>query len=199
MRKFSILIWIVVIALGLTLYILGNVDNADINETGSDVETASPTPTPTPTHSPTATPDDRVLFEGFPDQDLVQDTPPRSSITGPATCSLGGKITFLDKNTAINENAVISYNNVDHPGRLIFWTSSPNNEIFNIGPNIFDGLELPNGQKNINVIIEKDNLNIKTHVLRAQINYGIVDKDGGVIRTERVDCSGTVTVELGFL
>lgn len=204
MRKFSILFWLVIIALGLTLYILGSVNSVDNDDTEDDVkteETVEPTVTPTSSFKPTATSDDsRVPFEGFPDQSLVQEPPPHTSITGPATCSLsGGKITFLDQNTAIHDNAIISYENVDHPGRLIFWTSSPNDKVFGIGPNIFSALELPNGQENVNVVIEKGGLNIKTHTLKASINYGVLAKDGSVIRVEKVDCDGTVTVELDYL
>jgi hypothetical protein len=206
--KYTNLFWIVVIALGVTLYLLGG-----INGDEEKVAEATPTPTPTPTATqivdmgdkttptPTSTPEgDDQVFEGFPDQSLVGEVPSRDLITGPATCQLSnGTITFSDSQTAINSDAYLSYQNVDHPGRLIFWTISPDNEAFDIGPNIFSKLPLPDGIENLTVIVNKEDLIEKTYILTAKVNYGIEGEGGGVVRTEEVDCTGKITVVLDYL
>ena len=76
--KFSNLIWLVVIALGITLFFMGGFNG-----------TENPSPTPNE--------EDGQFFQGIPDQDLVQDNPDRSLITGPASCELSGTIDFSDR------------------------------------------------------------------------------------------------------
>ncbi len=213
MKKYSILFWITILALGVILYLIGNIgadDSEDVDPTPTPTVEATNTPTPIPTSTPTpiiynptptpaVTPDGGNILDGFPDQSLSTDTPPRSAITGPATCQLsGGTIHFFDKNTAIHDNAYIAYQNVDHPGRLLFWNVSNDDGVLNIGPNIFDGLYLPGGQQNLTVLIEGEP-KYKTYTLTVQINYGIEHEDGGIIDTAISDCTGEITVELDYL
>ncbi len=206
MKNYSILFWLIIIVLGVTLYFVGNVNNeetADVTPTPTPTAeaTVSPTPTPVATYNPTPTPtpDNGQILEDFPDQGMVGETPPRSLITGPATCQLSnGKITFLSENTAMKEDAYISYQNVDHPGRLIFWSVDKEEEIFNIGPNIFNDMELPNGTRSVGVVIEGEP-KYTEYILTAKVTYGIEAEGGGIIDTKEVDCIGTVTVELDYL
>ena len=206
MKNYSILFWLVIIALGATLYFMGDINNgeeADVTPTPTPTIEATVTPTPTTMYNPTPTPittsDDGDVFAGFPDQGLSTDTPPRSAITGPATCQLsGGTITFTDENTANHNSVYIAYQNVDHPARLLFWHISNDDGVLNIGPNIFDGLILPKGQENITVLIEGEP-KYKTYILTAQVNYGVEHQDGGIIDTAKSNCSGEITVELDYL
>lgn len=206
MKSYSLIFWLVIIALGTTLYLMGDINSGDKAEPIS-----TPTPvleaanTPTPTYVPTSTSraasdeDEGEPFSGIPRQGLVGTTPPRSSITGPATCQLsGGTITFLDEKAATHDNAYIAYQNVDHPARLLFWEVNHDGDVLNIGPNIFDGLGLPDGQENITVTIEGEP-QFTSYVLTVRINYGIVDKDGGVIGTEETNCTGNIIVNLDYL
>ena len=201
MRKYSILFWLVIIALGATLYLLGGVNNeeeADITPTPTPTVEVTATPTPTATYNPTPIPDGQG-FDGSPDQGLVGDTPDRSLITGPATCQLSnGTITFLSENTTMKEDAYISYQNVDHPGRLIFWSIDKEGEVFDVGPDIFSTLELPNGVRDAGVILEGEP-HYQTYAITARINYGVLDEDGAPIYTEEVDCTGQITIELDYL
>ena len=195
--KFSTIFWIVIIALGLTLFVIGSNDGGQIGEI-SPTPTISITPTPTNKPQTTQKPDGQS-FDGFPDQSLVQDAPDHTLITGPGSCSLsGGKIVFSEPNVAVHENATLTYNNIDHPGRLIFWSTSPNDGDLVIGPNLFSGQQLPGGTTNVTVVIDKNNP-VKEYKVFAKISYGVLDKDGGVLRVETADCSGDITVELSYL
>jgi len=204
MNRFSTVIWLVIIALGLTLFVIGSTNNSEPSDDDNLVitsetpaPTATPELTPKPTgivinNTPTPTPTPSNNGGGF----VVPTSPPRSEITGPASCNLVGKITFLNSNTALNE-AFIEYNNVDSPVRLIFWSSSPNDNVFDIGPNIFSSLKLPNGKNRVNIVVKEDAQLISSkYTLMARINYGIVDKDGAPIATMIVDCSGSIEVDL---
>lgn len=206
MKNYSTLFWLVIMVLGAALYFMGNMNVGDKAESMllpiSTTETSTSTPTPTyvSTPTPTATPkEEEVSVDEIPSQWLAGETPPRSSITGPATCQLsGGTITFLDKNTAINDSAYIAYQNVDHPGRLLFWDINRSDGVLKMGPNIFDGLALPGGQQNVTVVIEGQP-QFTSYLLTARINYGIVDKDGGVINTEETNCTGNIIINLDYL
>ena len=100
---------------------------------------------------------------------------------------------------ARNEEAFIVYRNIDNSARLIFWQSTPDFKgVLSIGPNMFAGLPIPDGQENVLVVAGTDEM-AKKYILTAQVNYGIRDKDGAVIRTEKVDCSGEIVVEFSYL
>lgn len=202
MRKLSTLFWAVIIGVGVTFFIIGSGNDSEPLETNEPViESPTPTPTPestpapvvnktpAPTPTPTPTPDD-----GF----VMPTSPPRSEITGPASCILSGKVVFSDPNTAIND-ALITYDNVDSPARLIFWESSPGGDIFSIGPNIFSQIPLPSGDSEVTVVIDRETQPTVSHYsLTARVTYAIVDKDGGPIATRESECSGSIEVELTY-
>ncbi len=200
--KRNTIFWIIIIAVGVLLFTLGTLDNND-NPEPSVSPTPTPTsiitPTPTPKINPTATPDDsRVPFEGFPDQDLVGDSVPYDQLPAVATCNLsGGEIVFSSPGVAINNNAYIEYIGVDHPGRLFFWSTSPETDgELSIGPSIFSNLTLPDGQKNILVVNNTEDL-AKEYKITASINYGrMVD---GWIEMFTAQCSGEITVKFDYL
>jgi hypothetical protein len=197
MRKFSTLFWVVIIGVGITLFIIGGGNDSEPLETDEPV-TESPTPTPTPgstitpvvNKTPAPTPSDN----GF----VIPTSPPRSEITGPARCTLSGKVVFSDPNTAIND-ALITYDNIDSPARLIFWENSPRGNIFSIGPNIFSQIPLPSGESRITVVIDGETQpTVSNYTLTARVTYAIVDADGAPIAIRESECSGSIQVELTY-
>ncbi len=191
--------WIIIIIVGVLLFVLGTMDNNDNPE-----PSISPTPTPatsvapTTKVDPTATPDNRIPFDGFPDQDLVGDSIPYDQLPAIASCNLsGGEIVFSSPGVAINYDAYIEYTGVDHPGRLFFWDTSPATDgELSIGPSIFSDLSLPDGQKNILVVNNTESL-AKEYKITASINYGrMVD---GWIEMFTAQCTGDITVKFGYL
>ena len=200
--KRNTIFWIIIIAVGAVLFTLCTLDKNDNPEPSvspTPTPTLTPTPTPIAKTNPTATPDDgRVPFDGFPDQNLVGDPVPYDQLPAVATCSLsGGEIVFFAQGSSINDNAYIKYTGVDHPGRLFFWSTSPeNNGELSIGPSIFSNLILPDGQKNILVVSNTENL-AKEYKITASINYGrMID---GWIEMFTAQCTGDITVKFDYL
>lgn len=196
MVKFPTIIWLVVIALGLTLFIVGdnkNLRSSLVDEIGSILPSTTLTPTPTSTPTP-------IVTKKPTPTPTVNVTPTPVSIAPAASCSLsGGRIVFLEPGVARNEEAQIIYKDIDDTARLIFWQSTPGSGgVLSIGPNMFAGLPLPDGQENVLVVADTDEI-VKRYVLTAQVNYGVRDEDGVVIRTEKVDCSGEIEVEFSYL
>lgn len=151
--------------------------------------TSGPKASPAPT-------DEGVSFDGFPNQDLTQQSVPRERLTGPGSCSLsGGKIVFLDKNTARNDDAFLSYKNIDSPARLITWHVSPDDGSLRIGPNIISGLPIPEGKTNLTVNFNSDPKEDK-YKLTAEVGYGEVNAEGIIIGTKNAKCSGSITVQI---
>lgn len=121
--------------------------------------------------------------------------PPRSLITGPATCQLGGSIEFINENLYETKGAKISYQNVDDPIRLIYWKVTPDNGALRVGPNVFSQFSnLPNGEKEIGVSLNKP-ATVKSYILTAMISYGVI-KPNGAEEIRNSDCSGSIALTL---
>ena len=152
-----------------------------------------------------------ILRDEAPDS-ITQETPALSETVGPlfslspsprptslpkpivATCQIGGKIVFLDKNLYENKDAKIIYQNVDDPIRQIFWKSNPDDGVLVIGPNLFEDLPLPDGERNVGVAINEETA-VKNYTLPASITYG-VRNTRGIIEERIADCSGGVSVQM---
>jgi len=161
----------------------------------SPVPTSTPTPRPNITRIPTPTPsgDGRTTFIG--------ETVPWSLLLADASCELKGEIKFLNHNTYDNQDAVFIYKGVDHPGRNIFWTVTPQDDI-SVGPNIFSNIPIPNGEHLLGVILP-DNLKFKQYEITAKIQYGRqVDAkgnfvtEGGNVKLFEKQCDGKTVVVL---
>jgi len=174
----KLIFWIIVLVAGLGLIISANIFR-DTNPSGNLpvlTESSSSSPEPTNQVVPKST------------------SKPDSSVSLPATCQLGGEIRFIKQNLYETKGAKITYQNVDDPTRQIFWKSEPNDETLTVGPNLFEELPLPSGQREIGVSL-KNNPTSKLYTLTAAITYGVRNSDGG-IEVRNADCVGKITVDV---
>lgn len=163
---------------GLGLIISANIFR-DTNPSGNlSVLTQTPSPTLEPINQPTPRPT----------------VSPKSVV---ATCQLGGEIRFIKQNLYETRGAKITYQNVDDPTRQIFWKSEPNDETLAVGPNLFEELPLPNGQREIGVSL-KNNPTSKSYILTAVITYGARNLNGD-IEVRNVDCVGKIIVDMSSI
>lgn len=119
-------------------------------------------------------------------------TPAPTNKMGPATCQIGGSINFISKNLYETKGAKIVYQNVDDPARLVFWKIAPDDGSLKVGPNIFSGLQLPNGERAVGVTPIKD-FSADLYTLTASISYGVTDSRD-VERIHNAACAGLITV-----
>ncbi|MEK7659548.1 MAG: hypothetical protein AAB338_02780 [Patescibacteria group bacterium] len=171
----SLIFWVIILIAGLGLIISANFFR-DTNPLGNLpvlIQTPSPTlePVNQPTPKPTASPKSVV-----------------------AACQLNGEIKFIKQNLYETKDAKISYQNVDDPTRQIFWKFEPNDETLAVGPNLFEELPLPSGQREIGVAL-KNNPTSKFYTLTAAITYGARDSNGD-IEVRNADCTGKITVDM---
>lgn len=170
----NIIFWVIVLVAGLGFIISANIFR-DTNPTGNlPVLIQTPSPTLEPINQPAPRP---------------------TGLTGTkATCQLGGEIRFVKQNLYETRGAKITYQNVDDPTRQIFWKSEPNDEALAIGPNLFEDLLLPSGQREIGVSL-KNNPTSKSYALTAAITYGVKNSNGD-IEVRNTDCIGKITVDM---
>ncbi len=126
---------------------------------------------------------------------------PWSLLLGDASCELKGEIKFLNHNTYDNQDALFTYKGVDHPGSLVFWTVTPQDDI-SIGPNIFSNIPIPNGDSLLGIVLP-ENPKSKQYEITATIQYrrqvdakGNFVTEGGNIKTFQKQCVGKTTVIL---
>ncbi len=171
-------LWIIVLVAGLGLIISANIFR-DTNPLGNlPVLTGSSSPPPEPTN-----------------QVVPKPTPkPGSSVSLLATCQLGGEIRFKTPNLYETIGAKITYQNVDDPTRQIFWKSEPDDGALTIGPNLFEELPLPSGEREIGVSL-KNSPTSKSYTLTAAVSYGARNSNGD-IEVRNVDCDGKITVDM---
>lgn len=173
--------WIIVLIAGFGLIILANV--RDTNPGGNLViETVSPSPEPTNQATPLA-------------GQAKPTSKPGSSVPLPATCQLGGEIKFIKQNLYETIGAKITYQNVDDPTRQIFWKVEPDDKTLVVGPNLFEGLSLPSGQREIGVALSKTPIS-KSYTLTAMITYGARNSNGDIVEVRNASCVGKITVTL---
>ena len=98
----------------------------------------------------------------------------------------------MDPRIYDNQDALFTYKGVDHPGRLINWTVSPDDGLA-IGPNLFAQLPLPDGESLVGISLP-ENPKYKRYELTALITYGrLID---GNMKVFTKQCAGKTTVVL---
>ncbi len=145
------------------------------------------TPTPTLTPSPTKKPS------------LIPSSVPWDQLPPEASCELRGEIKYVlinngtnHNNVYDNQNAMFTYKGIDHPGRLVYWTVSPQDDL-GVGPQIFAQIPIPDGESLIGISLP-ENPQYKQYELNASITYGrLVD---GNVKVFTKQCVGKTTVVL---
>lgn len=133
---------------------------------------ASPSRSPFATKVPLPTGDNRTTF--------IDEAVPWNLLLSQASCQLQGEIKFLNHNTYDNQDAKFSYSGVDHPGRNIFWTVTPQDDI-SVGPNLFGKMPLPSGESLLGITLPETPKS-KTYELTATIQYGrLIDEKGNFV------------------
>lgn len=172
-------------------------------ESPQPTDTASPpvSPEPTPAKSPSAT--KTPLPSGDGKTTFINEAVPWSLLLGEASCQLKGEIKFLNANTYDNQDALFIYNGIDHPGRNVKWTLSPADNSFDLGPNIFSRIPIPNGQELLGVFPNGNPQTSRVYEVTATIEYGrLVDKDGkfvtvgGDVKIFNKKCDGKTVILL---
>lgn len=172
--------WLIVLLVGAGIIISANFFR---DKPKSFLNTPLNTPIPTPQQSP-------LVNEVTPNQTNSETNLP---ISKPATCQLMGKISFLSPNLYKTEGAKIVYQNVDDVIRQIFWTVSPDDGSLSVGPNLFEQLKIPDGEREVGVSLDKTpSSNIYT--LTAQITYGVKFADGKE-EVRKAKCDGKIIVD----
>ncbi|MBI2003700.1 MAG: hypothetical protein HYS78_01850 [Parcubacteria group bacterium] len=169
----KVILWTIVLVAGAGLLVLANIfrdkssDNISLETPAPSEVVSPPMPSPRPT-----------------------------SLPGPvvASCQITGQIIFLDRNIYENKGAKIAYQNVDDVIRQIYWKSNPDDGVLAIGPNLFEDLPLPNGERNVGVAVNKETT-VKNYTLTASINYGIKNANG-IVEERIANCVGQVSVRM---
>ena len=170
-------IWIIVLAAGTGLIISANIFR---DKPSDNVSQVSSTPLASETVSPSLNPSASPR--------------PISPVQVPAACQITGQIVFLNKNLYENKNAKIVYQNVDDVIRQIYWKSDPDDGVLAIGPNLFEELPLPDGERNIGVALNKETA-VKNYTLTASITYGARNVRG-IVEERIANCTGKVLVRM---
>ena len=90
--------------------------------------------------------------------------------------------------------AKIAYQNVDDEIRQIHWRSNPDDGLLSVGPNLFEGLIIPSGEREIGTVL-KGKPSVDNYTLNASVTYGMKNSTGET--EEKVaNCSGTITVDV---
>ena len=107
----------------------------------------------------------------------------------------------MNHNTYDNQDGLFIYKGVDHPGRNVFWTVTPQDNI-SVGPNIFNRTPIPDGESLLGVVLP-ENPKYKKYEITAKIQYGrLVDGKGnfvtasGNVKVFEKQCVGKTTVVL---
>jgi len=111
-----------------------------------------------------------------------------------ASCQLSGSISFINKSLYRTEGAKISYQNIDDITRQIIWTVYPDDGALRVGPNLFEQLKIPNGEREVGVALY-DDPTVNSYTLTAAVTYG-VDQPDGSEKIEEVKCTGEVIVNI---
>lgn len=143
---------------------------------------ASPTLSAAPVRTVSPSPSPSSPFRGL------------TGLTKPGSCILSGEIEFIEPHLYESKNAKISWSNIDSHGRLINWKISPDDKLA-VGPNIFEILQIPDGEAAITIGLPKDP-KAKQYHLTASVTYGEIINDRTVM--SEVGCSGSVSVKVGY-
>lgn len=202
------IIWIIILAIGITLFFLSFVSNKDESDDKISGVIPSESPEASGTESPSASPlpsrFPNIIKTPLPIGDgrttFVGESVPWNLLLSDASCELKGEIKFLNSNTYDNQDAIFIYNGIDHPARNIKWTKTPDDGSLSIGPNIFSKIPIPNGQLLLGVFPLEEPKS-KRYELTAKIAYGrLVDESGkfvtagGNVKIFEKQCQGKTTV-----
>ena len=91
-----------------------------------------------------------------------------------------------------NQDAKFIYKGIDHPGRLVYWTVSPQDNL-GVGPQIFAQIPIPDGESLIGISLP-ENPKYKQYELTASITYGRLVN--GNVKVFTKACTGKTTVVL---
>lgn len=174
----SRLFWIVILIIGIGLIISANI----FRDQGPKPAANNPEATNEPTNSPEPLTTPRVTPKSGGQGSLPQ-----------AVCQISGEIKFINPNLYETIGAKIAYQNVDDEIRQIYWKSNPDDGLLSVGPNLFEGLEIPNGEREIGVVL-KNEFPAVSYFLTASITYG-VKQTSGAVEEKIANCSGTITVK----
>ncbi|PJE50694.1 MAG: hypothetical protein COV29_03090 [Candidatus Yanofskybacteria bacterium CG10_big_fil_rev_8_21_14_0_10_36_16] len=176
----KIILWLIVLVVGagLLVFSMSSGPKEDDNEDllPDDFEFS---PSPQPTLTPTPTP-----VGGSSNGSGQKFTP--------ATCQLEGKIVFLEDNLYRTEGAKIIYQNIDDVTRQIYWRTTPDDGVIKAGPNLFEQLPIPNGEKEAGVALY-GTPTAKQYLLNASVTYGALLSNGAV-EIREAECSGGIMV-----
>lgn len=188
----AILLVIVLTAAAISYKKDNNIEDVTPTPT-AESPSVSPSPKPSVSKIPLPTGDGRTSFIG--------EAVPWSLLLADASCELRGEIKFLNKNTYDNQDALFIYKGIDHPGRNVLWTVTPQDDI-SVGPNIFDRFPIPNGESLLGISLP-ESPKYKKYELTAKIQYGRLVDDkgnfvtvGGNVKLFEKQCSGKTTVVL---
>lgn len=180
------IIWIGVLIIGLVL-----IGYSFINK--NELALFSPAPEPSlsvqPSPAETPRPMPKKTSDMIPAGNLMLGNLP------PAECSLGGEIVFHSANSYENIDNFLQYKNVDHSGRLIKWQISPQ-EDFRVGPSLFSGLKIPDGEELVSATMAVDVPRYKEYILTASITYGKWIK--GVLEIFEASCRGSTLIKINY-
>lgn len=140
---------------------------------------------------PSATPTDSFLLQPTSTPASLLVSP---AMTKAATCQISGSIKFINDNLYETKGAKIAYQNVDDSIRQIYWKTKPDDRALAVGPNLFEQLPVPKGEREVGVTLYK-NTGVKLYTLTAQVTYGVKRPQGGEIVKE-ANCTGTISVTL---
>ena len=200
------IIKLVTLAVGVVLvgvYVLTSdvLQISDIVNSPEPSVTESPFATLTPTKTPNITKVPVPLPSGDGRTTFIDETVPWSLLLADASCELKGELKFLNHNTYDNQDGLFIYKGVDHPGRNVFWTVTPQDNI-SVGPNIFNRTPIPDGESLLGVVLP-ENPKYKKYEITAKIQYGrLVDGKGnfvtesGNVKVFEKQCVGKTTVVL---
>lgn len=171
----KVILWAIVLTAAAGLLIIANVfrdKSADTvsQQSSTPAETVSPSVSPSPSPRPTAS----------------------KQIS--TACQIAGEVVFLNKNFYENRGAKIVYQNVDDVIRQIYWKSNPDDGVLAIGPNLFEDLPIPDGERNVGVAINKDKTPAPNYTLTASITYGVRNASG-IVENRIADCTGKVVID----
>ncbi len=141
---------------------------------------------PGPTSEPTP-------IDTFEPQSPLPNANP-SPASAAATCKISGTIKYLEENIYETIDAKIVYQNVNDKISQIYWKSNPDDSVLKVGPNLFEELVIPNGEREIAVVLNGQPT-VSEYILTSSITYGVRNAQG-VIETKIANCSGTIRVDV---
>ncbi len=200
------IIWLVILMAGVAL-VGFYVWTLNVQRTPDVVNSPGPSVSPEVSSFPSLTPKPNITKVSVPlptsdgQTTFIGDTVPWSLLLADASCELKGEIKYLNHNTYDNQDALFIYKGIDHPGRNIFWTVTPQDNI-SVGPNIFSSSPIPNGESLLGISLPENPIS-KTYDLTAKIQYGrLVDANGqfvtigGTVKLFEKQCQGKTTIVL---